>query len=231
VRRGRSASTRRPGRTSGVPRRLAPIPPLTPSRCNVNITLCHVWFTFLALALFVQPAATAAQPPSGAKPWERITYGIEVLDEAGDPIDHPFLGGFNLPRPQLADADGDGDLDLFIQEHSDRIMFFRNESAGGASGYRWVTDAYEDLSVGEWYRFTDVDLDGDLDLLAEEPYSYIRYYRNDGGSGPADYVLATDTLRDVEGEAIFSELRDRGLLSLAQDPESDPQGAAGEGSQ
>ena len=33
------------------------------------------------------------------------------------------------------------------------------------------------------------------------------------------------------GEAIFSELRDRGLLSLAQDPESDPQGAAGEGSQ
>ena len=51
----------------------------------------------------------------------------------------------------------------------------------------------------------DVDLDGDLDLLAEEPYSYIRYYRNDGGSGPADYVLATDTLRDIAGEPIFSD--------------------------
>ncbi len=33
------------------------------------------------------------------------------------------------------------------------------------------------------------------------------------------------------GEAIFAELRDRSLLSLPQDPESDPQGAAGEGGQ
>ena len=136
--------------------------------------------------------------------WERIVYGIEVRDEAGDLLDHPFLGGFNLPRPQLADVDADGDLDLFLQEHSDRVMLFRNEGAG-ASRYRWVTDTFEDLSVGEWYRFVDVDLDGDLDLLAEEPYSYIRYYRNDGGSGPADYVLATDTLRDIAGEPIFSD--------------------------
>ena len=136
--------------------------------------------------------------------WERIVYGIEIRDEAGDLIDHPFLGGFNLPRPQLADVDADGDLDLFLQEHSDRVMLFRNDGSG-ASEYRWVTDTFEDLSVGEWYRFVDMDLDGDLDLLAEEPYSYIRYYRNDGGSGPADYVLATDTLRDIAGEPIFSD--------------------------
>ena len=136
--------------------------------------------------------------------WERIVYGIEIRDEAGGLIDHPFLGGFNLPRPQLADVDADGDLDLFLQEHSDRVMLFRNDGSG-ASEYRWVTDTFEDLSVGEWYRFVDMDLDGDLDLLAEEPYSYIRYYRNDGGSGPADYVLATDTLRDIAGEPIFSD--------------------------
>ena len=80
--------------------------------------------------------------------WERIVYGIEIRDEAGDLLDHPFLGGFNLPRPQLADVDADGDLDLFLQEHSDRVMLFRNEGAG-ASRYRWVTDTFEDLSVGE----------------------------------------------------------------------------------
>ncbi len=137
--------------------------------------------------------------------WERVVYGIEFRDASGELIGHPFLGGFNLPRPQLADADGDGDLDLFLQERSNRVMFFRNVATGGAPEYRWVTDSYEDLPVGEWFRFVDVDLDGDLDLLAEEPYSYIRYYRNDGGSGPADYVLATDTLRDVAGEAIFSD--------------------------
>ena len=153
-----------------------------------------------ALALQLCAGGAAAQSPQ----WQRIIYGIEFLDEAGEPIDHPFLGGFNLPRPQLADSDGDGDLDLFLQEHSDRVMFFRNDGSG-ASEYRWVTDTFEDLSVGEWYRFTDVDLDGDLDLLAEEPYSYIRYYRNDGGSGPARYILAADTLRDIAGEPIFSD--------------------------
>ena len=154
-----------------------------------------VWFLQGLLAL---PAAAQSSQ------WERIVYGIEIRDEAGDLLDHPFLGGFNVPRPQLADVDADGDLDLFVQEHSDQVMLFRNEGSG-ASRYRWVTDTFEDLSVGEWYRFTDVDLDGDLDLLAEEPYSYIRYYRNDGGSGPADYVLAADTLRDIAGEPIFSD--------------------------
>ena len=142
---------------------------------------------------------------AGSAGWERVVYGIEVRDEAGDPVDHPFLGGFNLPRPQLADADGDGDLDLFVQEISGQVMFFRNVAEGTRSEYRWITDTFEDLSVGEWYRFVDVDLDGDLDLLAEEPYSHIRYYRNDGGSGPARYVLAADTIRDVNGEAVFSD--------------------------
>ncbi len=135
--------------------------------------------------------------------WERLVVGMEVRDTAGMPLAHPFLGGFNLPRPQLADADGDGLVDLFLQEHSDRVMYFRN---GGGGEFHWVTDTFEDLSVGEWFRFVDVDLDGDLDLLAEEPYSHIRYYRNDGGpSGLARYVLAEDTLRDVEGDAVFSD--------------------------
>ncbi len=152
----------------------------------------------LALAFFAGGAAAQSSQ------WQRVVRAIEVRDESGVLLDHPFLGGFNLPRPQLADSDGDGDLDLFLQEHSDRIMFFRNDGSG-ASEYRWVTDDFGGLSVGEWYRFTDVDLDGDLDLLAEQPYSYIRYYRNDGGSGPAAYVLAADTLKDVAGEPIFSD--------------------------
>ncbi|MDE2677673.1 MAG: VCBS repeat-containing protein [Gemmatimonadota bacterium] len=157
---------------------------------------------FLPTPAHPQSAGSRVGDPGA---WERVVYGIEFRDESGELIGHPFLGGFNLPRPQLADADGDGDLDLFLQERSNRVMFFRNVSTGGGPEYRWVTDSYEDLPVGEWFRFVDVDLDGDLDLLAEEPYSYIRYYRNDGGSGPASYVLATDTLRDVAGEAIFSD--------------------------
>lgn len=169
-------------------------------------------------AACASPRSPALDSPAPASPvWERVVYDIPVADSAGLPVAHPFVGGLNLPRPQLADADGDGDLDLFVQEVSDQVMYFENagtgaqdadpraKNAGPSPVYRWVSDAFENLSVGEWYRFADVDLDGDLDLLAEQPFSYIRYYRNDGGSGPASYVLAADTLKDVTGEPIFSD--------------------------
>ena len=164
----------------------------------------------LASAVVLSAACGLASPGGPAPPpepsWQRIVYGVSVSDQAGVPVDHPFLGGFNLPRPQLADADGDGDFDLFVQEATDRVMFFENIGPAEGSGpYRWITDHLGELSVGEWFRFADLDLDGDLDLLAEAPFSYIRYYRNDGGPLASAFVLAADTLRDADGEPIFSD--------------------------
>lgn len=138
--------------------------------------------------------------------WERVIYDIPVVESDGTPIPHPFLGGLNLPRPQLLDADGDGDLDLFLQEVSGSVMFFEQTEAGDGLRFEWRSDRFEDLEVGEWFRFVDVDLDGDLDLLSEEMFSHLRFYRNDGGPGQrARYSLAADTLRDVAGNAIFSD--------------------------
>ena len=146
----------------------------------------------------------SAAPEGGG--WERVVYGIEVVDQEGTPFHHPFLGGLNLPRPQLQDVDGDGDLDLFVQELTNEVMLFENVGGESGDGYRWRTDQFESLPVGEWFRFTDVDLDGDLDLLSEHPFSYIRFYRNDGGPGAAaNYTLGADTLRDVSGSALFSD--------------------------
>src|SRR5690606_32272695 len=51
----------------------------------------------------------------------------------------------------------------------------------------------------------DIDRDGDPDLLAEEPYSYIRVYRNDGPPGSPRFTLAADSLRDDQGQPIFSD--------------------------
>ncbi len=150
------------------------------------------------------PGAGSPAPEGGE--WERVVYGIDVVDQDGIPFHHPFLGGLNLPRPQLQDVDGDGDLDLFVQELSNQVMLFENVGGETGDGYRWRTDHFESLPIGEWFRFTDVDLDGDLDLLAEHPFSYIRFYRNEGGPGSAArYALGADTLRDVTGKALFSD--------------------------
>jgi len=140
-----------------------------------------------------------------------------VADSTGAAIAHPFLGGLNTPRPQLVDIDGDGDDDLFIQEVTDRIQFYervrpderiRPTELGAvvdSAQYVWRTDRYRDLSVGEWFRFADLDGDGDADLLAEQPYSYIRLYENTGTGGVPEFTLSTDTLRAPDGSAIFSD--------------------------
>jgi hypothetical protein len=166
-------------------------------------------------------ASTRGTAPSSPSPppFHSSVLPFPVFDSAGRPLDLAFFGGFNAPRPQLVDADGDGDLDLFVQEVTGSVALFERDSAeDGRPRFRFRTSRYADLDVGEWFRFADVDQDGDLDLLAEEPYSYIRYYRNDpslrsgqalslrSGQAPTPrFVLAADTLRDIEGRAIFSD--------------------------
>jgi hypothetical protein len=80
----------------------------------------------------------------------------------------------------------------------------------GLPRFLFRTARYAGLDAGEWFRFADVDQDGDLDLLAEQPYSYLKYYRNErllhrGQATTPKFVLAADTLRDTEGQAIFSD--------------------------
>ena len=66
-------------------------------------------------------------------------------------------------------------------------------------------DRYEGLDVGEWYRFADLDADGDLDLLGESKYSMIRAWENRGPDVDPRFVSVADTLRDEQGLAIFSD--------------------------
>jgi len=177
----------------------------------------HGWVgyagTSIVTAVALAASACAGGPSSGTPPsgaggdsgdYTRLVAPFPVLDDAGDPIHQPFLGGFNIPRPQLVDIDGDGDDDLFVQEASGSVMLFENVP-GETPQFQWRTDNYQDLDVGEWFRFVDLDQDGDVDLLAEQPFSYVRYYRNDGTQQEARFVEAADTLRDTNGVALFSD--------------------------
>jgi len=141
----------------------------------------------------------------GGTVYERVVAPFPVRDMSGRAYELPFLGGFDVPRPQFVDIDGDGDLDLFIQERSNELIFLENVGSASSPAYRWRTDRFAELEIGEWSRFTDLDGDGDLDLLAEERFSYIRFYRNEGSPTDPRFVLVADTLRDDRGIAIFSD--------------------------
>ena len=159
-------------------------------------------------------SAAGVSSPAGSDgeaPLARVTSLVRsvdafpVYDANGRAYDPPFLGGFNVPRPQFADIDGDGDVDLFLQERSGELMLFENVGEPTRPEFVWRTDRYQDLPVGEWTRFVDFDGDGDLDLLSERLFSYVRYYRNDGTARAAAFTPVGDSVRDVAGEPVFAD--------------------------
>ncbi|MBK6496298.1 MAG: VCBS repeat-containing protein [Gemmatimonadetes bacterium] len=152
----------------------------------------------LAVCAALLPAMLGAQ---GGAAFARKIAPFPVADRAGTPIAEPFLGGLDVPRPQLVDIDGDGDLDLFLQERADALMFFENVKGK----LQWRTDQYGGMAVGEWARFVDLDQDGVIDLLTEMPNSYIRLWRNVGTKTAAQFEAAADSLRDSEGQPIFAD--------------------------
>jgi hypothetical protein len=191
----------------------------------VPLALPPLYWLVLLLPIAACATATRSEPGNpDDRPGVRLsayrqsTLPFPVSDSTG-PLDLAFIGGLNAPRPQLVDTDGDGDLDLLVQEVTGSVALFertnmpgaeRGGEAGELPRFRFRTSRYADLDVGEWYRFADVDQDGDLDLLAEQPYSYIKYYRNVSTLTPGEapvprFVLGADTLKDTDGRPIFSD--------------------------
>jgi len=139
--------------------------------------------------------------------WTTVIDPFPVTDTAGRVLDLAFLGGFNLPRPQLADLNGDGKLDLTLQEYTDRMVVLLRDgtAADGLPKWKFAGWQYEGLAVGEWSRFVDLDGDGKLDLLGELPYSYLSFWHNDGSTARPAFTVTRDTIRDTDGHAIFSD--------------------------
>jgi VCBS repeat protein len=159
-------------------------------------------FVIIAGGLSLTLSATDSQVPAPSGRFERAIAPFVVEHENGQPYALPFLGGFDVPRPQFVDIDGDGDHDLFVQEYSNALEFFENTGTAKAPKYEWRTDRYQDLAIGEWYRFVDLDGDGDVDLLTELPFSHVRVYRN-AGSKTAPRFEDAGPLKDTDDQEIF----------------------------
>ncbi len=143
--------------------------------------------------------------PAHAQSFEQRVSPFPVRDTTGSAYDVPFLGGLNTPRPQLVDLDDDGDLDLFLQERRGRLIHFENTGTSTDPTFEWRTDRFQALDVGAWFRFGDLNGDGTLDLLTEEPTSNVRFYRNAGTPTTPDFVRAAGPLRRADSTAISAD--------------------------
>lgn len=171
-----------------------------------TVFLTAVLFWGGALLLAGCASTSSNQAPSEDQAWfVREIEPFAVIDSTGRPYDLPFQGGFNVPRPQFADMDNDGDMDMFVQEESGRIIHLENTGTAAEPRYTWRSGAWAGLDTGEWYRIVDLDRDGDLDVLTEERFSYIRFYQNVGTKESPSFVVAVDTLLDATGTPIFAD--------------------------
>ncbi len=58
---------------------------------------------------------------------------------------------------------------------------------------------------GEWYRFADLDGDGDADLLAERRFNAIQAWEDRGPGAAPRFTTVADTLRDTEGRPVYAD--------------------------
>jgi len=176
-------------------------PHILPNSDKVWLIICCLLTVSLACTPFLSKKATTDERAN----YVRNVQPFPVFDSDNLLIHHPFLGGLNTPRPQFVDIDADNDPDLFVQEHTDELMFFEHIRSGEESELIWKTDTYMNIKIGEWFRFVDMDKDGDFDLLTEKPFSYISYYKNEGTAQKPLFVMITDSLKDADGNPIYSD--------------------------
>jgi hypothetical protein len=110
--------------------------------------------------------------------WYRGTGG------GWEPVDTAFVTitrGSNTV-PTLGDLDGDGDLDLIVGESSGWLNYYRNDGGPSQPRFALVSDQFEQIQPGRRSAplLSDLDGDGDLDLLVGSESDGLVLLRNEG---------------------------------------------------
>ncbi|MEM9982547.1 MAG: FG-GAP-like repeat-containing protein, partial [Bacteroidota bacterium] len=98
------------------------------------------------------------------------------------------------PHIDLADIDADGDLDIILGvDDTDDIFFLENESGGTALNFASAT-TWTTLVTGSDDEMSpvlfDIDIDGDLDILAGNESGYMDFFENIGTSATPTFAAA-----------------------------------------
>lgn len=160
-----------------------------------------------------------------------VLYYFENTGDAVNPdypaaVQNPFsLPGYgnNGHNCVLVDIDGDSDLDLFMA-YSNNFQYLENIGTASNPNFGSVQSAPFGIQNGNGFlfpEFTDLDNDGDMDILTQSGiYGDVYYYQNTGTANsptfaaplinPFGFVAQGDrsnlTVGDVDGDGDFDVL-------------------------
>lgn len=140
---------------------------------------------FAIVVTVIAPGA-AYDVPLNAQPLKRVVAPFAVELGNGTPYRNPFSGGLWQPRTALRDVDADSMLDLFTLNPDGELRLYRNE--GSFRFRRVIPTPYDTLPINSWFRFADLDGDGDSELLTSGTRSEVVVLYNEG-SDPAPHFI------------------------------------------
>ena len=108
---------------------------------------------------------------------------------------------YQRPAPRLIDIDNDDDLDLFDGHWWNQVVYWKNEGTPESPNFILEdTNFLNTLYDGDFcpITFSDVDNDGDYDLLRGYSYGTLSFYRNAGTSVNPNIYLEEDNFLGIE---------------------------------
>ena len=183
------------------------------------------------------------QVPEGLSTWERTADGFQPLTGSANPFDGFFTGETGV-RPAFTDLDGDDDLDLVVGDGPGALRVWIQSDTGfvEATG---SANPFDGILFGNLPApaFTDLDGDGDLDLVVGNSVGLFRaWQRTDtgfvelaGAANPFAAIganrFASPALTDLDGDGdldlVSGELRTLSIFANLGDGIVAVEGATG----
>ena len=113
--------------------------------------------------------------------------GTAAVPQFAAALTNPFglSSSYYISIPTFTDLDGDGDFDLLVGDYYGSMKYFKN--TGTASSPQFASPQANPFGIIATYEsanpvFTDLDGDGDMDLLVGEHGGVMQYFKNIGSA-------------------------------------------------